>query len=261
LLFLFLGLLILKFFQPRSISLYFNEQMQSLYGLYLKGTFDDHLDKIEQSKSEKPMDPLRFEDWCLNTYVAIKYLDEIRRFKAQEEDISAKLMNSWGQTRKDIKDDLEPLVTRRSELLQEASKNEQELSDGKRLLEMNKQTMKHQEESIERLNRQIENDEVGDHADKAFELAEARRKKAKSLSDEILRRRGDIELRENKVKVLNEQIDLLSTKIAAKESELENIQNLVSKERQLLANRINSIRAQYQKDVIRKEKRKPTVVE
>lgn len=67
--------MLLKLFEPRSVSVYFSERLQGLYRQYLGGLFDPHLDPAERSVGSAPMTPLRFEDWCLNTYPAIRGRD------------------------------------------------------------------------------------------------------------------------------------------------------------------------------------------
>ena len=82
--FLFLGLLILKIFQPRSVAVYFNEQLHSVYDEYRRGLFDSYLPDAQRAGAGGGMEPLRFEDWCLNTYAVIRKEDEVRREAARE---------------------------------------------------------------------------------------------------------------------------------------------------------------------------------
>ena len=77
--FLFLGLLILKLFQPRSVGIYYSEQLQSLYTDYSQGKFDEHLDPHDRPRSGSPMTPQRFEEWCLASYRTVRDEDERRR--------------------------------------------------------------------------------------------------------------------------------------------------------------------------------------
>lgn len=70
--FLFLGLLILKIFQPRSVSVYFNEQLHSFHDQYRKGLFDRFLPEPERSTSGAAIDALRFEDWSAHACVLIR---------------------------------------------------------------------------------------------------------------------------------------------------------------------------------------------
>jgi hypothetical protein len=73
--FLFVALVLLKLFEPRSVRVYFSERLQGLYRQYQGGLFDPHLDPAERSVGSAPMTSLRFEDWCLNTYPAIRARD------------------------------------------------------------------------------------------------------------------------------------------------------------------------------------------
>ncbi len=82
--FLFMGLLILKVFQPRSVEVYYSEQLQSLYGQYRAGAFDELLPPAERSTGPAAMDALRFEDWCLQTYALNRCEERERRAQARE---------------------------------------------------------------------------------------------------------------------------------------------------------------------------------
>ena len=70
--FLFAALLLLKLFEPRSVSIYFSERLQALYRQYLGGLFDAQIEPAERSGGSAPMTPLRFEDWCLSNYPSLR---------------------------------------------------------------------------------------------------------------------------------------------------------------------------------------------
>jgi hypothetical protein len=70
--FLFVAMVLLKLFEPRSVKVYFSERLQGLHRQYAGGLFDPQLDPAERSIGTAPMTPLRFEDWCLNSYPAIR---------------------------------------------------------------------------------------------------------------------------------------------------------------------------------------------
>jgi hypothetical protein len=93
--FLFLGLVILKLFQPRSVGIYFSEQLQSLYTDYTQGKFDDHLDPHVRARSGAPMTPQRFEDWCLVSYRNVRDEDERRRRTEQAIQTHERKMRTW----------------------------------------------------------------------------------------------------------------------------------------------------------------------
>ena len=107
--FLFLGLLILKVFQPRSVAVYFNEQLHSVHDEYRKGLFDQYLPAAERGGT---MEPLRFEDWCLNTYSLIRKEDERRRETAREYRMHELLVEQWQRLGTTARAELDPLIQR-----------------------------------------------------------------------------------------------------------------------------------------------------
>jgi len=93
--FLFLGLVILKLFQPRSVGIYYSEQLQSLYTDYSQGKFDDYLDPHDRTRSGTPMTPQRFEEWCLGSYRDVRAEEEQRRLSEQEIQTHERKMRTW----------------------------------------------------------------------------------------------------------------------------------------------------------------------
>jgi chromosome segregation ATPase len=93
--FLFLGLLLLKLFQPRSVAIYYSEQLQSLYTDYLQGKFDEHLDQHDRARTGAHMTPQRFEEWCLNSYRNVRDEDERRRRTEQTIHTHERKMRTW----------------------------------------------------------------------------------------------------------------------------------------------------------------------
>lgn len=93
--FLFLGLLILKLFQPRSVGIYYSEQLQSLYTDYSQGKFDEHLDPLDRTRAGAPMTPQRFEEWCLVSYKNVREEDERRRLTEQSITTHERKMRTW----------------------------------------------------------------------------------------------------------------------------------------------------------------------
>ena len=93
--FLFLGLLILKLFQPRSVAIYYSEQLQSLYTDYSQGKFDEHLDPHDRARVGAPMTPQRFEEWCLNSYRHVRGEDERRRRTEEAIQTHERKMRTW----------------------------------------------------------------------------------------------------------------------------------------------------------------------
>lgn len=125
--FLFIGLLILKIFQPRSVAVYFSEQLHSAYDEYRKGLFDSALPEAERALSGGTMDPLRFEDWCLRSYAQIRNEDERRRGTAREGRMHELLIEKWLDLARVARTEVEPLQRRHEELLTQIEELEVEL--------------------------------------------------------------------------------------------------------------------------------------
>ncbi len=113
LVFLFLGLIILKLFQPRSVAVYYNEQLHSVWGEYRKGLFDAYLPEQERPGAGGGMEPLRFEDWCIRTYAMIRSEDARRRETAAESRIHDLRVEQWQRLAGAAREELDPLVRQR----------------------------------------------------------------------------------------------------------------------------------------------------
>ena len=106
--FLFFGLLILKFFQPRSVSIYYSEQLQGLYTDYSQGKFDEHLDPHDRARVGAPMTPQRFEEWCLGSYKQVRQEDARRRVTDEMIQTHERKMRTWVEdlrTQEDLLDE------------------------------------------------------------------------------------------------------------------------------------------------------------
>lgn len=125
--FLFIGLLILKIFQPRSVAVYFNEQLHSIHDEYEKGLFDSYLPEQQRASTGGRMEPLRFEDWCLNTYALIRREDEARRETAREYRMHELLVEQWQRLESTARAELEPLLRRHEETSRAIDELEAEL--------------------------------------------------------------------------------------------------------------------------------------
>jgi hypothetical protein len=125
--FLFLGLLILKIFQPRSVAVYFNEQLHSIHDEYRKGMFDSYLPEAQRASAGGSMEPLRFEDWCLNTYSVIRREDECRRQTAREYRMHELLVEQWQRLEAAARGELDPLTQRHDAALAAIDELESEL--------------------------------------------------------------------------------------------------------------------------------------
>ncbi len=125
--FLFLGLLILKLFQPRSVSVYFSEQLHSIHDEYRKGLFDGYLPEQERASAGGTMEPLRFEDWCMSTYAQIRREDDRRRETARERRLHDLLVEQWAGLAASARSELDPLAARHATALAAIDELESEL--------------------------------------------------------------------------------------------------------------------------------------
>lgn len=92
LLFMFLGLLCLKLFQPESVRIYYSGRLQAAYARWKAGTFNQRVDPHEWPDAAG-MNPIRFADWYENDQQVRDLTERLRdqtasaieRLRAQED--------------------------------------------------------------------------------------------------------------------------------------------------------------------------------
>lgn len=92
LVFMFLGLVCLKLFQPESVRIYYSGELQAAYARLQAGVFDHRLDPREKA-SGTAMSPVRFADWYENDQQVRDMTERLRdqtasaveRLKVQED--------------------------------------------------------------------------------------------------------------------------------------------------------------------------------
>ena len=77
LVFMFLGLVCLKLFQPESVRIYYSAALQAAFARLQAGAFDHRLDPREQA-SAGGMTPVRFADWYENDQQVRDIVDRLR---------------------------------------------------------------------------------------------------------------------------------------------------------------------------------------
>ncbi len=95
--FLFIGLVGLKFFQPRSVGIYLNEHLQDMYLRYVSGGLDDSIEEIEHADGASPMTPFRFQDWVYTTYLVKENDDQRRPLSSKFKRIGEELKRSQSE--------------------------------------------------------------------------------------------------------------------------------------------------------------------
>ena len=127
--FIFAALVLLKLFQPRSVRIYYNEKLQDLYREYLAGNLNKWIAKEEQStpEGESQMSPLRFEDWCVNTYSVVRSEDIKRRDSRKIYNLFKMKIEQLEEEKNEIKRMLEPIEAEFDEAMKEISRIKIEL--------------------------------------------------------------------------------------------------------------------------------------
>lgn len=125
--FLFLGLLILKLFQPRSVAVYYSEELHSLHDEWERGLFDAYLPAAERSDNGRPIDPLRFEEWCRTTWLTIRQEEDRHRRMTSEVRGHEVMIDQWRRIETITRDEIEQLETTRSRTAATIAELEREL--------------------------------------------------------------------------------------------------------------------------------------
>lgn len=107
--FLFLALIVLKLFQPASVSVYFSEILQDLNAQYRAGSFDSWLPPEERSYARVGLTPLRFRTWCVENYRGIRSEEETQRRLARTMSMRAAREAELRTLRRNAEAESEPL--------------------------------------------------------------------------------------------------------------------------------------------------------
>ncbi len=136
--FIFAALVLLKLFQPRSVRIYYNEKLQDLYKEYLAGHLNKWIAVPEQSvNGESNMSPLRFEDWCVNTYSVVRNEDIKRRDSRKIYNLFKMKIEQLEEEKAEIKKLMEPIEVDFEEAMAEVNEIKIELLDAENKLQQN----------------------------------------------------------------------------------------------------------------------------
>lgn len=120
LVFLFVSMCALKLFAPRSIQIYFSENLQGRYREYLQGNFNHWLEESEYPTAAMGgMNPLRFEEWIINTYSVLIEEDKKRRERDQIENDYRRKAEPLGELVAEIADKIGPRKTELKQVIEE----------------------------------------------------------------------------------------------------------------------------------------------
>jgi hypothetical protein len=234
--FLFLGLMILKGFQPRSIAIYYNEQLHSIYDEYKKGIFDTYLPEPERVKEGGDIDPLRFEDWCLNTYAVIRKEDERRRETEREYRIHELLIKQWQRLEKTTRAELDPLMQRYDNTLDTIHDLEAQLH----VARTSSETAMGERDRIEAaFNSMLQHIDKGGMDGPTFEQAMAAKKdlddRRRALVATMKRDEGAVDSLTKRLDIRNNEVSTLREEIAMKQRVIADAEKRIGEERMKLA--------------------------
>ncbi len=232
LLFLFLALVILKLFQPRGVRIYFNEQLQDLYSQYRRGAFDKYLRSMERSTGSSPFKPLRFEDWCLNTYQAIREQDFRARERSAAIAAHTGTIDQLTDVSRSAESELAALSVRHDDLTRRLIETERQRGLSAADVAVDERQQAEEEQGLARLKREIESGTVGGR-----NLAEALAMRSK-MQDAIARRaarisaqRAAAEAERRRLDALLQESDTVSAQITDRERVVADISQRLAAER------------------------------
>lgn len=239
--FLFLGLLILKAFQPRSISVYFSEQLHSLYDEYRKGIYDQYLPAAERAATGGSIDPLRFEDWCLTTYASIREEERQRRETASQRRSHELLIEQWRGLEAMARDELHPLVQRYESALSTIHQLEEQIDDERSRAASVSAELEKVESSHESMMRHIDRDGMdGTAFGRAMDAIKQIDERRRVLAEQIRSAQGIIESSQRRLELRRREAAALSQEIDTRQVVIDDVQNRISKERMKLSSMIGS---------------------
>ncbi len=237
--FLFLGLLILKAFQPRSISIYFSEQLHSLYDQYRKGIFDSSLPAPERASLGGSIDPLRFEDWCLNGYSTIRAEERERQSRASTLQRHEMMISQWRTLEESAVAELRPIVERHDAAISSIHQLEEQIQTGESAIDSLSAELKRVESSHGSMMRHVEGDTMDGAAfSRAMDALRQLDEKRRELSREIRTTRASIDGSFRKLERNKAEAATLKREIHTKEVVIADAQQRISDERMHLARTI-----------------------
>lgn len=244
--FLFLGLLILKGFQPRSIAVYYNEQLHSIYDEYRKGLFDNYLPDAERAKNGGDIDPLRFEDWCVNTYALIRREDERRRDTAREYRIHELLIEQWKQLESASVGELEPPTRRYEETLAAIDVLETEFHSVRTSAEAARDDLARVSASLATMHQHLESGDLeGDSFQQAVAATRELDERRKTLSVEVRNGEAAVERMAKRLELRRSHASALEAEITNRQRVIEDARRRISAERMTLAENVANQRTMW----------------
>lgn len=236
---LFVGLFILKLFQPRSIQVYFNEQLQSLHARYRLGLFDHFLESSERAAAGCRIDPLRFEDWCLTTYASVQAEDMQRRSADDKHRIHEDLVAKWQGLLSEAGKELAPIKERRNTLIEEQVELDKRITQARRRSQDVEEHQVRNQSNLKSFRRALESGELSGAAfTEAVRLVATALETEQGLSDEANKLRQSIAADVARAELLSDELKALSLDSSKKEAVVGSLVDFIDDERLRYAKRV-----------------------
>ena len=242
--FLFIGLLILKAFQPRSVAVYYNEQLHSIFDDYNKGLFDAYLPEPERSRGGS-IDPLRFEEWCLGAYAVIRGEDERRRKTASEYRAHELLIEQWRQLEDSSRRELEPVLQRYDAALAAIHALEEELDAATISAARVSAELQNVEDAHRSMLQHLEKGGMdGATFERAVAAAKDLEERRRTLALSLTRSQAVIESSRKRIELRKSDAATLREEVATQQKVIADAQKRIAGERMNLAEIISSYRGE-----------------
>jgi hypothetical protein len=233
LLFLFFGLLILKLFQPRSVSIYYSEQLQSLYTDYSQGKFDEHLDPHDRARVGAPMTPQRFEEWCLASYRQVRQEDARRRVTDEMIQTHERKMRTWVDDLRTQEDLLDERRRRYEQIAAEVIDIESRLQTLNLSADTERRELARSNKTLEAIAQHIATGQIDDvrSVERGFAAQAKVQAQIDELEESLRIREGQIGELELRIPIRREEAQSLREDIADLDRVVRDLYSRMSKER------------------------------
>ena len=241
--FLFLGLLILKAFQPRSVAIYFNEQLHSLFDQYRRGLFDTYLPEAERATAGGGMEPLRFEDWCVSTYAVIRKEDQRRRETGREQGMHELFLEQWQRLESSARRELDPLTQHYEATLAATDALEAELHNARSSVAAEEAELQKAESAYQSMRKHLDGGKLdGPTFEQAIAATKDLEERLRTLTLNVANSRRTIESCEQRLALRRQESTKLQEEIAEKQEVIADAEKRIAQERLKLAERIGEQR-------------------
>ncbi len=136
--FAFIALIGLKLYQPRSVDIYLNGELQDAYKSYRLGGLNDRIEPTLHPDGNSSMTPYRFEEWYYNTYLIDKKDDVTNYFCYKEQENYNVIIKRYKERELDLVSQANPIQAQLSESMRKLKNFEFQLNRIRAKIKFNK---------------------------------------------------------------------------------------------------------------------------